>query len=76
MQFGGMKTRKPFEGEEYRLELLRRLNQIPSVEIEPKSITGYPNIPFASLRPGGNLEMFFEAMEWVISMVEQENGGP
>lgn len=73
MHFGNLKNRKHFEGEESRLELLRRLNAIPSVQIEPRSISGYPNIPFAALRPNGNLQKFLEAMEWVISVVENDN---
>ena len=68
MQFGSMKNRPPFEA----AELLLRLNDIPSVQIEPTSLAGYPNIPFAALRPKDSLEEFFEAKEWVISVVEKE----
>ena len=58
------------EEDELRVELLNRINAVPSVQIEPSRIAGYPKIPFAALKPNGHLDQFLEAFEWVISTVE------
>ena len=50
----------------------RRLNEIPSVQIEASRVTGYPKIPFTALRPEGHLEKFLEAIEWAIKVIESE----
>ena len=72
IQFGTLKRRRQFESDESRLELLRRLNNIPSVQIEEGRIAGYPKIPFTALEPTGHIDQFLEAFEWVISVVESD----
>ena len=74
IQFGTLRNRTLFEEDEPRLELLNRINDVPSVQIEPSRIAGYPKIPFAALKPNGHLDQFLEACEWVISIVENDAG--
>ena len=74
IQFGTLRNRTLFEEDEPRLELLNRINAVPSVQIEPSRIAGYPKIPFAALKPNGHLDQFLEAFEWVISIVENNAG--
>jgi len=76
IQFGTLQSRKTFEDEQSRLEILRRLNDVPSIQIEPSRVTGYPKIPFAALRPGGHLEKFLETIEWVITVIENDARPP
>ena len=63
IQFWTPRRRRQFESEQSRLELLRRLNEIPSVQIDPIRITGNPKIPFATLRTDDNLEKFLEVID-------------
>jgi len=58
IQFGTLRRRRQFESDASRLELLHRLNGIPSVQIEEGRITGYPKIPFAALEPTGHIDQF------------------
>ncbi len=44
IQFQMMKMQSPFDNESKRLELLRRLNEIPGIVISPEAITKRPNI--------------------------------
>ena len=62
------------EEDELRVELLNRINAVPSVQIEPSRIVGSPKISFAALNPYGHLDQFLEAVEWVISTVEKNAG--
>ena len=76
IQFGTLRRRRQFESDASRLELLHRLNGIPSVQIEEGRITGYPKIPFAALEPTGHIDQFLEAFEWVISVAESDINAP
>lgn len=70
IQLGTLKRREQFESDESRLELLERLNNIPSVQIEPNRIAGYPKIAFSTLREGNNLDRYLEVMDWAIGVLE------
>lgn len=74
IQFGRLRNMPLFEEDGLRLELLNRINAVPSVQIEPSRIAGYPKISFAALKPNGHLDQFLEAFEWVISTVENNAG--
>lgn len=76
IQFSTLQRRTAFEDEQRRLELLRRLNEIPSVQIEVSRVTGLPKIPFAALQPEGHLDKFLEAIEWAIKVIETDPGSP
>ncbi len=52
--------------------MLRRLNDIPPVQIEESRITGHPKITFAALRLDGHLDKFLETVEWMIAVAESD----
>jgi hypothetical protein len=68
--FQWMLTRKPFDAESKRLELLDRLNKIPGVEIAADAITRRPTIPLAVLTDDTALKAFLGVLDWYIAEVK------
>jgi len=66
VQFETLKNKPPFDDKERRLELLRRLNEIPGVGFEPEAIGRRPSIPLATLAQGDAVAKLCEALEWAI----------
>jgi len=68
VQFQHLKARPPFDDEQTRLELLRRINEIPGVSFGPDVITRRPSIQLGLLAgdPAG-LEQMKHVLEWVES---------
>jgi hypothetical protein len=64
--FQSYASRPVFDSEAKRLELLERLNAIPSVSIPPDGITRYPSIPLSSFFDEKNLRQFFSVYEWFL----------
>lgn len=60
----------PFHSDEKRLELLARLNAIPSISWPEDVIARRPSIPFSALTNEGALQQFFAAFEWMISEIQ------
>jgi len=77
IKFGRMKKRNGMSREQ-RLELLRRLNDIPGVQLSTDSIDKYPNILLSALANGSALEQFLQAIAWtnheVTRMQENQSG--
>ena len=69
IKFKRMKNRNRLS-DEARLELLRRLNAIPGVNLPPDSIVRFPNIPLSTLANGDALEQFLKAIAWTIEEVK------
>jgi hypothetical protein len=66
VQFQHLLARPPFDSEQTRLELLRRVNEIPGVSFAPEVITKRPSIPLAVL--AGNpqaLEQLKAVLRWL-----------
>lgn len=59
----------PFDSEEERLELLKRLNAIPGVSIPESAIARRPSIPFSTLAKNDALQQFITAFEWMIGEI-------
>jgi hypothetical protein len=79
LQFQHLKPRPPFDDEQMRLELLRRVNEIPGVSLGPDVITKRQSIQL-SLFVGNlaALEQLKLVLEWVedeMSRTEQRGGG-
>lgn len=70
MQFGTLKNREKFGSEERRLEFIRRLNSIPSVQIEESRISGYPKIRFPQLQSDADIDSFLATIDWAIEVIE------
>jgi hypothetical protein len=61
----------PFDSEDKRMEMLRRLNEIPGVSLPPESISKRPGIRMDLLTDAGALEKFKAAFEWYIEEVKK-----
>jgi hypothetical protein len=69
IKFGRMKNRNGLPKEK-RIELFRRLNDIPGVRLPADSIDKYPNILLSTLANGNALEQFLKAIAWTIEEVK------
>jgi hypothetical protein len=65
-----MKRNPPFNSVENRLELLRRLNEIPGIDLHVDSIGKFPTIPLAPLADDQAFLQFQQAIEWTIEEVK------
>lgn len=69
--FQGMRKKNPpFNIEEKRLELLRRLNEIPGVTLLPDGINRYPTFSLSALAQTNDIEQFFQTIAWTIKEVK------
>jgi hypothetical protein len=65
-----LRRNQPFDDEDKRLELLRRLNEIPGVALSQDSIDTFPRIELSALVNGDALEKFKQTMAWTIEEVQ------
>lgn len=68
-QFGTMKTRPPFDDEERRIDLLRRLNEIPGVALPEESVNLYPSIPLGDFKDEDALKQLLATLDWIVGEV-------
>ena len=59
----------PFDDEKLRLELLRRLNEIPRVSLDASVIAKRPNIPLEHFVSEASRARLFETFEWYIEQI-------
>ena len=71
VQFGDLKGRPPFGGERNRLELLRRLNEVPGVAIPDGAIDKYPSMPLTPLKDEAALKLFLATLDWVVQEIRR-----
>ena len=69
--FQYLRTRPPFTDRALREELLRRLNQIPNVNLKADSIDKRPSISLSQLTSDTARQRFFEALEWATAEIEK-----
>lgn len=69
MYFQWLRNRPPFDEEDERLELLRRLNEIEGVDLPPESIVRRPTIRLDALADDDAFSKFTAAIEWGTSRV-------
>jgi hypothetical protein len=67
--FGVYKNRIEFKDEAKRIELLKKLNTIPGVNIPPDGIDRYPNLPLAALKNETALKEFFNIYNWFLEII-------
>ncbi|HSH95481.1 MAG TPA: hypothetical protein VK968_15165 [Roseimicrobium sp.] len=60
----------PFENEAKRLELLRRLNEIPGVSLQPDVITRRPGISLSLLKDDATMKLFIAVFEWFMCEIK------
>ncbi|MDQ2805602.1 MAG: DUF262 domain-containing protein [Chloroflexota bacterium] len=70
VQFQHMKPRPPFDSEAQRLELLNRLNTVPSITISVARISGCPSFPLSALRDPASLQHFLQTLDWAIEQIK------
>jgi hypothetical protein len=68
--FSYMQNRPPFNDEAKRLELLKRLNAVPGVNIPVEAITKFPNIRLSTLKDATALQQFLEVLDWVVQEIK------
>jgi hypothetical protein len=74
LQFQHLKARAPFDDEQTRLELLRRINEIPGVYFGPDVVTKRPSIPLGLLAGDpAALDQLTRVLEWI---EHYANAGP
>lgn len=71
VQFQNMLRNPPFDEETKRLELLRRLNDIPNVTIPVDAITRRPSIPISALVDRSCLDQLVESLDWMVQEIRQ-----
>ena len=70
IQFQMMQKNAPFKEEQKRMELLRRLNEIPGVSLSQDSITKYPSLLLSIFKDEAVLTQFLDTFEWVIQEIK------
>jgi len=68
--FQWYQRKAPFNSEEKRRELMRRLNAIEGVSISEDAIDRRPNIPLNDLAHEAALDQFLEVFDWFIREIE------
>jgi len=64
--FANLARQAPFAAEADRLELARRLRDVP-LSVTDEQITKYPNVRVAQLASEGTTPRFIDVMEWVLA---------
>jgi hypothetical protein len=67
--FQWLKEQPPFADEAQRLELLRRLNQLPGVTLPADAITRRPSVLLAVFQNDDVLQQFLATIDWVIQEI-------
>ena len=63
INFVGIASKPPFNQDSKRLELVRRFNDIPGVDLPESAIAGAPRVPLATFAPPDALAKLFEVTE-------------
>jgi hypothetical protein len=59
----------PFSDERRRMEILRRLNEIPGIAIPEGSVSRRPNVALDVLARDGNMDRFLAVFDWFLDEV-------
>lgn len=76
IQFQMMRERPPFDSEQERLALLRRLNDIEGVDLPEDAIGRRPNIPLPSLARPGCLDPFVRIFDEYLTRIRERSQLP
>jgi hypothetical protein len=66
-QFGWMQEMPPFDQESHKIEFLRRLNDVPGIDLPPTVLTRRPEVLLAPLNNEASLSKLFGALEWFVA---------
>ncbi|MBZ5545510.1 MAG: hypothetical protein LAO07_17830 [Acidobacteriia bacterium] len=70
ISFGTIQNRPPFDSEEKRLELLKRLNSFLDAKLPEDAINRYPTVRLSALRGPGVLEGILGIFDWFVDEVK------
>jgi len=70
LYFATYQSRPPFDSEERRREIQKRLNAIPDIAIADGDIDRYPSIPLAVLTDEAKLQQFLAVFDWFLREVK------
>jgi hypothetical protein len=68
--FRDIKSQPPFDSEEKRLELLRKLNSFADKEFSKDAISDYPEMPLSTLNDSAKREKFKSTFDWFVKEVK------
>lgn len=74
VQFQYMRDRPPFDQEAVRVEAIRRLNEVPGIDIPLDAHSRRPSFGMAALIDPPSLERFFEVVSWMIEQFKRSQG--
>jgi hypothetical protein len=69
LPFGWMATRSGFAERDARIELLDRLNQIPSIQIDVAKVDSWPSVRLAALTDASERQSLKDTMAWAIDVI-------
>ncbi|HHT11452.1 MAG TPA: hypothetical protein GX009_14185 [Candidatus Atribacteria bacterium] len=69
--FQYLKDKKPFNNENFRLELLKKVNEIENVHIPIDRIGGRPNFPLNTLNNDKSMQNFIKTLEWTLEKIKE-----
>jgi hypothetical protein len=67
--FGALRSKPPFDDDSRRTELLRRLNQVPGINLPPDAINHYPSVSLSVLTDESALAQFLDALDWAVAEI-------
>jgi hypothetical protein len=70
LQFARMKAKPPFDQDDLRRELQRRIEAVPGVTLPPDAIDKQPNLKMGAVSTDGALRRLEEAFEWYLEVAE------
>ena len=70
IQFQSIKTKSIYKNIDKRMEILKKLNKIPGVNISENSIDKRPSIPYPIFKNDSNLTSFLEIWEEYIETIK------
>jgi hypothetical protein len=71
VSFKRMRIRPPFDAEEKRRELMRRLNEIQGVQLLDDNISRLPKAPLSAITQEEGMEKFLEVLRWYFEEVRR-----
>jgi len=71
ISFPDMRKNLPFSSPDLRKEYLRRLNEIPGMQLPADSFERYVAFKLQLLLPNENLDRFLSAIDWAVSKIRE-----
>lgn len=72
VEFGHLARKPAFADTAMRLELMRRLNEIPSITLSAEDADRFPSIKLSSLTDAAALVQFLSAVEWALEKIKAQ----